>query len=163
MINRNGYFFYLTGKTGKQLIVRNAVNMCLKKEWIKYISKLEKAVDKNIVDEIITKEKNELLYLELLKKFRTSFFSNRPNPVGDKVDKSKQKFLSLDIEKQCILLCQILQSSSVLGSECDMTLLGESAHCGKMLISKKIGDEDIYLINQSVTGLYEKKINLRTV
>ena len=163
LINRNGYFFYLTGKTGKQLIVRNAVNMCLKKEWIKYISKLEKAVDKNIVDEIITKEKNELLYLELLKKFRTSIFSNRPNPVGDKVDKSKQKFLSLDIEKQCILLCQILQSSSVLGSECDMTLLGESAHCGKMLISKKIGDEDIYLINQSVTGLYEKKINLRTV
>ena len=79
------------------------------------------------------------------------------------MDKSKQKFLSLDIEKQCILLCQILQSSSVLGSECDMTLLGESAHCGKMLISKKIGDEDIYLINQSVTGLYEKKINLRTV
>ena len=31
LINRNGYFFYLTGKTGKQLIVRNAVNMCLKK------------------------------------------------------------------------------------------------------------------------------------
>lgn len=44
-----------------------------------------------------------------------------------------------------------------------MTLLGESAHCGKMLISKKIGDEEIYLINQSVTGLYEKKINLHTV
>lgn len=44
-----------------------------------------------------------------------------------------------------------------------MTLLGESAHCGKMQISKKIGDEDIYLINQSVTGLYEKKINLRIV
>ena len=44
-----------------------------------------------------------------------------------------------------------------------MTLLGESEHCGKMRINKKIGDEDIYLINQSVTGLYEKKINLRTV
>jgi len=99
----------------------------------------------------------------MFKKFKTSIFSNRPNPVGDKLDKSKDKFLNLDIEKQCILLCQILQLSSVLGSECDMTLLGESAHCGKMLISKKIGDEDIYLINQSVTGLYEKKINLRTV
>ena len=163
MINRNGYFFYLTGKTGKQLIVRNAVNMCLKKEWIKYISKLEKVRDKAIIDEIVTKEKSELLYLELLKKFKTSIFSNRPNPVVDKFDKSKYKFLNLDIEKQCIIICQILQLSSVLGSECDMTLLGESAHCGKMLISKKIGDEDIYLINQSVTGLYEKKINLRTV
>ena len=55
------------------------------------------------------------------------------------------------------------KSNVRLGSECDMTLLGESAHCGKMLISKKIGDEEIYLINQSVTGLYEKKINLHTV
>ncbi len=163
LIKCHDYFFYITGKTGKQLMVRNAVNMCLKKEWVKYISKLEKAIDKNIVDEIISKEKNELLYLELIKKFKTSIFANRQNPVGDKLDKLKQKFLSLDIEKQCILLCQILQLSSVLGSECDMTLLGESAHCGKMLISKKIGDEDIYLINQSVAGLYEKKINLRTV
>ena len=76
---------------------------------------------------------------------------------------AKEKFLSLDIEQQCTVLCQILQLSSILGSASDMTLLGESAHCGKMQISKKIGDEDIYLINQSVTGLYEKKINLRIV
>ena len=145
------------------MILRNAVNMCLKKEWVKYISKLEKAVDKNIVEGIITKEKNDLLYSELIEKFKNSIFSNRPNPVGDKLDEAKEKFINLDIEKQCIVLCQILQLSSVLGSECDMTLLGESAHCGKILISKKIGDEDIYLINQSVTGLYEKKINLRTV
>lgn len=53
--------------------------------------------------------------------------------------------------------------AAILGSECDMTLLGDSPNCGKMLISKKIGDEEIYLINQSVTGLYEKKINLHTV
>lgn len=163
LIKYHDYFFYVTGKTGQRLLLRNAVNMCLKKEWVKYISKLEKVRDKAVIDEIVTKEKSELLYLELLKKFKTSIFSNRPNPVGDKLDKSKDKFLNLDIEKQCIILCQILQLSSVLGSECDMTLLGESAHCGKMLISKKIGDEDIYLINQSVTGLYEKKINLRTV
>lgn len=53
--------------------------------------------------------------------------------------------------------------AAILGSECDMTLLGESSICGEMKISKKIGDEEIYLINQSVTGLYEKKINLHTV
>lgn len=144
-------------------MVRNAVNMCLKKEWVKYISKLEKAVDKNIVEEIITKGKNELLYLELIEKFKNSIFANRPNPVGDKLDNAKEKFINLGTEKQCTALCQILQLSSVLGSESDLVLLDESAHCGKMRISKKIGDEDIYLINQSVTGLYEKKINLRTV
>ena len=163
LVKRSGYFFYITGKTGKQLMVRNAINMCLKPEWVKYVSKLEKAVDKNIVEELITKGKNELLYSELIEKFKTGIFANRPNPVGDKLDNAKEKFLSLDIERQCSVLCQILQLSSILGSECDMTLLGESAHFGKMRINKKIGDEYIYLINQSVTGLYEKKINLRTI
>ena len=163
LIKRNGYFCYITGKTGKQLIVRNAVNLCLKNEWIKYISKLEKVKEKDAVDKIITKEKNEVLYSELIQKFKHGIFSKRPNPVGDKLEKGSEKFSNLSIKEQCAVLCQILQLAAVLGSECDMTLLGESAHCGKMLISKKIGDEEIYLINQSVTGLYEKKINLHTV
>ena len=33
LLNRNGYFAYLTGKTGKQLILRNATNLCLDKKW----------------------------------------------------------------------------------------------------------------------------------
>lgn len=163
LIKRNGYFCYITGKTGNRLSVRNAVNLCLKNEWIKYISKLEKVKEKDAVDEIITKEKNEVLYSELIQKFKHGIFSKRPNPVEDKLEKGSEKFSNLSIKEQCAVLCQILQLAAVLGSECDMTLLGESAHCGKMLISKKIGDEEIYLLNQSVTGLYEKKINLHTV
>ena len=57
--------------------------MYLKREWVKYISKLEKAVDKNIVEEVIAKDKNELLYSELINKFKTGIFANRPNPVTD--------------------------------------------------------------------------------
>lgn len=163
LVKMNGYFFYITGKNGKQLIARNAVNICLKKEWIKYISKLEKAVDKNIVEEIITKEKNELLYSELINKFKTGIFANRPNPVGDKLEKSKEQFNNLQIENQCLVLCQVLNLSSIMGCETNLSLIGYTARTGAMKINKKIGDEDIYLINQSVTGLYEKKINLRTV
>ncbi|MFR5954394.1 MAG: hypothetical protein ACLUGQ_12455 [Coprococcus sp.] len=32
-----------------------------------------------------------------------------------------------------------------------------------MLISKKIGTDEIYLINQSPTGLFETKIDLQTI
>ena len=163
LIKRNGYFCYITGKTGNRLIVRNAVNLCLKNEWIKYISKLEKVKEKDAVDKIITKEKNEVLYSELIQKFKHGIFSKRPNPVGDKLEKDSEKFNNLSIKDQCAVLCQVLRMAAILGSECDMTLLGDSPNCGKMLISKKIGDEEIYLINQSVTGLYEKKINLHTV
>ena len=35
LIKRNNYFCYITGKKPGRLIVRNAVNLCLKNEWIK--------------------------------------------------------------------------------------------------------------------------------
>lgn len=103
------------------------------------------------------------MYSELIQKFKHCIFSKRPNPVGDKLEKGSEKFSNLSIKDQCAVLCQVLRMAAILGSECDMTLLGESSICGEMKISKKIGDEEIYLINQSVTGLYEKKINLHTV
>lgn len=163
LIKRNNYFCYITGKKPGRLIVRNAVNLCLKNEWIKYISKLEKYNEKNVIDEMITKEKNQLLYLELINKFRNSIFSKRPNGIGKKLEDARNIFNDLSTEEQCIVLYKVLQLSAVMGYEADLSLIKYSKSAGAMQISKKIGDEDIYLINQSVTGLYEKKINLRTV
>lgn len=80
-----------------RLSVRNAVNLCLKNEWIKYISKLEKVKEKDAVDEIITKEKNEVLYSELIQKFKHGIFSKRPNPVEDKLEKGSEKFSNCGI------------------------------------------------------------------
>ena len=81
----------------------------------------------------------------------------------EKLKKAFPVFKESNIEQQCSILYQLLNLSKILGSECDLRLIGESPNCGKMLINKKIGDDDIYLINQSVTGVYENKINLRTV
>ena len=39
LIKYNGYFCYITGKTGYRLIVRNATNLCLASNWRKYIKK----------------------------------------------------------------------------------------------------------------------------
>ena len=163
LLKQNGYFFYITGKTGNRLIVRNAVNICFRKEWIKYSSKIEKYQEKKIIDDIITKDKNELFYDEFIKKYENSIFANRPNSILEKLKKAFPVFKESNIEQQCSILYQLLNLSKILGSECDLRLIGESPNCGKMLINKKIGDDDIYLINQSVTGLYENKINLRTV
>lgn len=56
-----------------------------------------------------------------------------------------------------------LQLTAILGNESDLQLIGASTHAGKMLISKKIGTDEIYLINQSPTGLFETKIDLQTI
>lgn len=83
----------------------------LKNEWIKYISKLEKVKEKDTVDEIITKEKNEVLYSELIQKFKHGIFSKRPNPVEDKLEKAVK---SLAIY-QSRAMCGIVSNTTVSG------------------------------------------------
>ena len=52
----------------------------------------------------------------------------------------------------------------VAGCAADLTAIGESKATGKMLIPQKIIKfKEIKLINQSVTGLYDKSIDLLTV
>lgn len=159
----NGYFCYITGKTGYRLIVRNATNLCLASNWRKYIKKIEKYKETTIIDNVITAEENIKLYNELLNKFTVGIFGRRPNPIGEKMDSARDKFASLSIENQCLALYQILQLTAILGNESDLQLIGASTHAGKMLISKKIGTDEIYLINQSPTGLFETKIDLQTI
>lgn len=101
-------------------------------------------------DEILASQKN--MWSELR---RSGFI------IEEKYNRLIGRNSFTDEQKAGFIARQLVETSQ--GSASDMTLLGESAHCGKMQISKKIGDEDIYLINQSVTGLYEKKINLRIV
>lgn len=76
----------------------------LKNEWIKYISKLEKVKEIDAVDKIITKEKNEVLYSELIQKFKHGIFSKRPNPVGDKLEKAV-KSLAIYQSKSNVRYC----------------------------------------------------------
>lgn len=163
LIKYNGYFCYITGKTGYRLIVRNATNLCLTSNWRKYIKKIEKYKETTIIDNVITAEENIKLYNELLNKFTVGIFGRRPNPIGEKMDSARDKFASLSIENQCLALYQILQLTAILGNESDLQLIGASTHAGKMLISKKIGTDEIYLINQSPTGLFETKIDLQTI
>ena len=60
---------------------------------------------------------------------------------------------------------QIIKLSSIgAAAYGDLRLIKQSLTCGKMLILKKIsGEGEFVLINQSVTGLFESRIDLRTV
>ena len=124
LIKYNGYFCYITGKTGYRLIVRNATNLCLTSNWRKYIKKIEKYKETTIIDNVITAEENIKLYNELLNKFTVGIFGRRPNPIGEKMDSARDKFASLSIENQCLALYQILQLTAILGNESDLQLIG---------------------------------------
>ncbi len=160
LIKKDGYYMHISGKTNNQIIVRNAVPLCLEQKWVNYSKKLEKESDFGE----ITKEKNLELYDILLKKHREQIFAKRPNPVGNKMEIRREKFESLDLKEQAAVLMQLLNLTIIGVAVADLREIGESGKTGVMLIAKKISDvNELYLVNQSVTGIWENRINLLTV
>ena len=161
LLEFNGYQVHLSGKTGNQLILRNAMNLCLAEKWITYVKKLEKAVNVQLVEQLITPESNLELYDILADKHAYSVYAKRPNAYGERLLAGKEDFIKLTLDRQCEILLQILQLTKIGTNEANLKLIGESEHSGKMLISKNLKELDRpMMICQSVTGLYEKKMRI---
>lgn len=162
LLKINGYFVYISGRTGNQIILRNAVSLCLSKEWTAYIKKLENTEQKGYLEKEITAEKNAQLYQILTEKHQNSIFAKRPNAVGEKLAARFDKFCTLTLEDQCTVLMQILQLSAPgIKTVANLKLIDESANAGIMLINKKISElKECVIIHQSPAGLYERKVDL---
>lgn len=161
LLKRNGYYAHITGCTGKQYYLKNAVNLCLCQEWVTYIKKIEKYIDKKILDDLISEKENMELYDMLVDKHNHTIYKNRPNPVGEKLQSLRKVFEALKIEDQAFVLGQILNLSAIMLPKANLTLLGESASTGIALMGKDITNlDELILINQSVTGLYSRKVDL---
>ncbi len=164
LLKKEGYFVHISGKTGDQIILRNAVNLCLMQEWVQYVKKLEKYDESKVLSEEITQEKNIALYELLTEKHLKSIYANRPNSVGEKLAKGLEKFKRLEVSEQCEVLNQVLKLSAIGPTCANLTLIGEAKKSGVMLMSKKIsGMKELLLVNQSVTGIFENTVDLLTV
>lgn len=164
LVRRNGYLLYISGRSDKRLVVKNAVSLCLSQKWTNYIKKLEKRVSIEIDDDGITFENNVELYNVLLKKHINTIYAKRPNSVGEKLSNGRDKFEKLTVSDQCKVLMQIIQLTQIANLGADLSMIGESKETGKMLISKNVSDTDEFvLINQSPAGLYESEVDLRTI
>lgn len=165
LLKRDGYFVHISGKSKGDILFRNAVNLCLRPAWIEYVKKLEKFAEFGEIDDILCHEKNREFYDLLLDKHRNGIFAKRPTPVGEKLFQKKAVFEELELREQCEVLNQIIKLSSVgAAAYADLSLLGEASICGKMRMNKKInGAQELLLINQSVTGLFESYTDLLTI
>ena len=159
----NGYRYHLRSKNGKQLVLRNAVSMCLNLEWSNYIHDIDKYIETGVLSESIKIEKNLELYEILLKKHLEGVFSKRLNPLGDKLLCGREKMKVLELDKQLVLLAEIIKLSQIGVATADLSLIGGSPTSGKLQYGKVNNANEFKLINQSVTGIYENTIDLLTV
>ncbi|MBS6931120.1 MAG: type II CRISPR RNA-guided endonuclease Cas9, partial [Lachnospiraceae bacterium oral taxon 082] len=140
LLDINGYQAHLSGKTGNQLTLRNAMNLCVPEKWTAYIKKLEKLVVGHVKEQEISSEANIELYDLLTDKHLNSVYAKRPNAYGQKLIDNRSRFVNLKPESQCEAILQILKLTKIGNNETNLKLIGESEHSGKMLISKNLKD-----------------------
>ena len=84
--------------------------------------------------------------------------------MGKLFDECKENFFDLTLNDQVTVLLEMLKTTQISLATANFSILNKGKNIGKMRMNKKISNEkDILLINQSVTGLYEQKVNLLTV
>lgn len=164
LLKLNGYYVYVSGKTNNQIELKNAVQLCCNNDWMKYIKLIEKSLEKEVCVAGITPEKNEEMYDMLTDKHRKTIFAKRPNPMGTKLAKGKGVFCKLDAVKQVKVLGEVLKLSIIGNISANLSIIGEGATSGKLLMGKEISkNEEVLLIHQSVSGVYESTIDLLTI
>lgn len=165
----DGFKAHISGKTDDRFVMRNAQELCMDNALAGVLKNILKFIHRKTVqkDAVITEydgvsDDNTLaLYDFFVDKLSSSIYGKKFATQSDFLRQSKDKFMNLPLEERCEVLGSILhlfQCNAVLS---DFHLLGGSRQAGRIYLNKKIKAQDhVYLIEQSVTGFFEKRILL---
>lgn len=167
----DGFYYYIGGKTGNSIYLNNDVPLYLSRDDEEYLRKITKAIEKANYEEIdkngntiITKEKNGAFFRTLALKLSSKPYTNNRWNIYRIIEGKEDAFGALDIERQCFVLNQIIYWINSTTQNVNLKDLKGSEHAGQLTINKKISEcKEVILIHQSVTGMYERKIDLLTI
>ena len=165
----DGFRAHISGKSngGKVITYKPGIQLVLSYQQEVYVKKLLKIVEKrkepNSFDKV-TLEENLNLYHSLCEKMVYTIFGKKFASLGEKLMKSQEKFEKLTLLQQGYVIAEILKILHANVMTGDLRLVGESGQTGATTYGANLlgikGVSSICLIHQSVTGLYEKEIDL---
>ena len=170
LFNVDGFHMWLSARAGKQLIFKGANQLVLSdtdeatlKKVIKFINwrKENKNVEIYSSDGL-TSEMLREVYDTFLEKIRNTIYGIRLKAQEKTLSSGIEAFEKLRIEDQCLVIYEILHLFQCQRILADLKLIGGSGNAGSLTLNSDITKyENISIINQSVTGIYEQVINLK--
>lgn len=162
LLRLNGYNVRITGKTDAQYAITNMVPLILNQRDVTYVKWIDDSLNGNMKG--ITVERNIELYDTLVKKHETTIFAKKKNSILPIIQSGREQFVQLEMELQCKILQQIIMNTVFKNMTIDLRLIGGNKESGKSRMSKIISNnQEVVLINQSVTGLFENTVDLLSV
>ena len=163
----NGFKMWLTGRyDAKRLLLRNSHQLILDKDNEKTLKKVQnfiyrKKKDKDLkVTEYddISNQQLISLYTEFINKLENSIFNRQFLSEASLLRDKYNKFAELSMENKCVIIFEVLHYFQTSSQMPNLSLIGGN-QVKNPTISKNI-KEDIFILNESVTGIYCQKINL---
>ena len=109
----------------------------------------------------ITYDENIRIYDELLNKLKNSIYSLKLDAAISNLDKGREKFLKLELNEQCQVINEMLKLTKCDSTNANLTLIGGPKSAGILTLGKNITKQkNIYIVNQSPTGLFEERKDL---
>ena len=166
-IRMNNYPYYIGGKSKDTFYYDSAVQIIIdsqSEQYLKILSKYQNWKKENKDGELwenITEEKNVELYNKLVEKMASKIFDNKkPNKFSElNSEEIRNNFNSISAEEQVKVLLEILNLLTNKKSTFDLKNIKVGAARGQQLFDlTKLNQFSI--IEQSVTGFYEKQITI---
>lgn len=165
LISVNGFPMRLRGANEEQNLLKSNLQLISKNE--ETIRRIEKFLDKNPALEVdekrdgLTAESLLAVYDEFTEKLLGAY-RERPANQGTLLEMNREKFLYLSLKEKAVVLNQILTMLRCdIATTANLLLVGGTGMAGSMKRNKNtIGKSKLILINQSVTGLFENRIEL---
>lgn len=170
-IEIDGFRMNISSKSngGKTIVYKSAMPLVLGYQgelYVRNITKLlEKPEDHTITEfDGVSFDENIDLFDSLVNKMCNTILKVKIGDMGAKILNSRDVFLSLDLRTQCFVLNEILKILHCNVLTGDLSKIGLAKKSGALTSNSVLTEiknvKSIYLVNQSVTGLFEKKIDL---
>ena len=106
----------------------------------------------------------EEIYDTFLRKIRNTIYGVRLKEQEKTLSSGRENFEKLKIEDQCMVIYEILHLFQCQSTQANLKLIGGPGNAGRLGLNSDITKyENISIINQSVTGIYEQAIDLKKV
>lgn len=153
----------ITGVSDYRSTLRNEVQPFFNKEFTVIWKKIERIKTHDHLYLINNISEMELNYVldAILEKMIMPTNKNRLEKIYNKIIDKKKVINELTKEEYINLLWEMISLIKSVRETSDLSLIGESKTSGLNRINRNLSTKkEIYLIHQSVTGLYERKENL---
>src|SRR5699024_1537636 len=146
LLEIDGFKAHITGRTDNRILLANAIQLCIDSEKEIYIRNLikfkQRFENSKLKIDDINREKNIELYDEFIYKLTKTVYEKKLSYMGNTLIENRDKFIDLSLEKQVLLLLEILKVFQTNRMASDLRYIGGAKSSGLLLNNKNISNNE---------------------